>query len=112
MLFLTDYRLTISRKLSSSFAKARAAIERDDFRSPDVKKLTGRTFFRAKLDSDSRLLLQFVEREEKREAFRQDAIKAWDEYRLTGLHVTAAEADAWMAKLEAGQDVEPPECHG
>jgi predicted transcriptional regulator len=57
-------------------------------------------------------ILQFVEREEKREAFRQDAIKAWDEYRLTGLHVTAAEADAWMAKLEAGQDVEPPECHG
>jgi predicted transcriptional regulator len=57
-------------------------------------------------------ILEFVEREEKREAFRQDAIKAWDEYRLTGLHVTAEEADAWMAKLETGQDVEPPECHG
>ena len=57
-------------------------------------------------------IVQFVDREEKREAFRQDAIKAWDEYRLTGLHVTMAEADAWMAKLEAGQDVEPPECHG
>ena len=57
-------------------------------------------------------ILEFVEREEKREAFRQDAIKAWDEYRLTGLHVTADEADAWMAKLETGQDVEPPECHG
>lgn len=57
-------------------------------------------------------IVQFVDREEKREAFRQDAIKAWDEYRLTGLHVTMAEADAWMAKLEAGQDVDPPECHG
>ena len=56
-------------------------------------------------------IVQFVDREEKREAFRQDAIKAWDEYRLTGMHVTMAEADAWMAKLEAGDGVEPPECH-
>ncbi|MDE1998246.1 MAG: CopG family ribbon-helix-helix protein [Burkholderiales bacterium] len=54
---------------------------------------------------------QYVEREEKREAFRQDGIQAWNEYQATGMHVTAQEADAWLAKLEAGQDVEPPECH-
>jgi predicted transcriptional regulator len=55
---------------------------------------------------------QYVEREEKREAFRQDAISAWSDYQATGRHVTLDEADAWLAKLEAGQDVEPPECHG
>ena len=54
---------------------------------------------------------QFVEREEKREAFRQDTLKAWEEYRTTGLHVTAVEADAWLAQLESGKDSEPPECH-
>ena len=54
---------------------------------------------------------QYVEREEKREAFRQDGINAWNEYQVTGLHVTVEEADAWLAKLEAGQDIEPPECH-
>ena len=54
---------------------------------------------------------QYVEREEKRDSFRQDAIKAWDEYQATGLHATFEEADAWLAKLETGQDVEPPECH-
>ena len=54
---------------------------------------------------------QYVEREEKRDAFRQDAIKAWDAYQATGLHATFEEADAWLTKLEAGQDVEPPECH-
>jgi len=54
---------------------------------------------------------QYVEREEKREAFRQNAINAWNEYQATGLHVTMAEADAWLAKLEAGKDAEPPECH-
>lgn len=55
---------------------------------------------------------QYVDREEKREQFRQDGIKAWTEYQATGMHVTLEEADQWLAKLEAGQDVEPPECHG
>jgi predicted transcriptional regulator len=57
-------------------------------------------------------IVQFVDREEKREAFRQEATRAWNEYQATGQHVTLEEADAWLAKLEAGQDVEPPECHG
>jgi len=34
---------------------------------------------------------QYVEREEKREAFRQGAINAWNEYQETGLHVTGDE---------------------
>ena len=54
---------------------------------------------------------QYVEREEKREAFRQDGLRAWNAYQSSGLHVTLEEANAWLAKLEAGQDVEPPECH-
>ena len=56
-------------------------------------------------------ITEYVEREEKREAFRQDTLKAWEEYRTTGRHVTAAEADAWLAQLEQGKDSEPPECH-
>jgi predicted transcriptional regulator len=55
---------------------------------------------------------QYVEREEKREALRQDAIRAWADYQATGQHVTSAEADAWLGRLEAGDEVEPPECHG
>ncbi len=55
---------------------------------------------------------EYVEREEKREAFRQEALRAWNEYRATGQLLTMEEADAWLAKLEAGQDIEPPECHG
>jgi predicted transcriptional regulator len=58
------------------------------------------------------LMREAIEREEKREAFRQDGIQAWEAYQRTGLHATAEEADAWLAKLEQGQDVEPPECHG
>ena len=54
---------------------------------------------------------QYVDREEKRESLRQDGIAAWQEYQSTGLHLTMDEADAWLANLEAGEDVEPPPCH-
>jgi predicted transcriptional regulator len=53
---------------------------------------------------------QYVEREEKREQFRRDALAAWDHYQTTGLHATAEEADAWLAKLEAGKGAAPPKC--
>jgi len=42
---------------------------------------------------------------------RLEALAAWEDYHANGLHLTLKEADAWMAKLEAGQDVEPPPCH-
>lgn len=54
---------------------------------------------------------QYVEREEQRERLRQDALAAWREYQATGRHVTAAEADAWLARLEAGEDAAPPPPH-
>ena len=53
---------------------------------------------------------QYVEREEKREALRKHLLETWEAYRTTGLHITAAEADAWLEQLEQGQDVEPPAC--
>ena len=54
---------------------------------------------------------QYVEREEKREKLRQDALAAWADYQTTGLHVTAKDADAWLAKLEAGKQAVIPKCH-
>jgi len=53
---------------------------------------------------------EYVDREEKREQFRQDALAAWDHYQTSGLHTTADEADAWLAKLEAGKFASPPKC--
>lgn len=56
---------------------------------------------------------QYVAREEHREQVRQAALAAWNEYQATGRHVTAEEADAWLARLEAGDDdAEPPLPHG
>jgi predicted transcriptional regulator len=42
---------------------------------------------------------QMVRREQQRERLRQNVLAAWDHYQTTGLHLTAREADAWLAKL-------------
>lgn len=54
---------------------------------------------------------QYVDREEKREAFRQDTIKAWEEYQETGLHSTAAEVDTWLASWGGENELPAPVCH-
>jgi len=56
-------------------------------------------------------IAEYVAREEQREALKRDAQSAWEAHQRDGLHLTLEEADAWLARLEAGEDVEPPECH-
>jgi len=54
---------------------------------------------------------QYLDREEKRQAFLQAGKDAWERYQATGQHVTSEEADAWLTRLESGNDTDPPECH-
>jgi predicted transcriptional regulator len=54
---------------------------------------------------------QYVEREEDLEQLNKDMVASWEEYKTTGLHVTGEEVDAWLAKLEAGEDADPPVPH-
>ena len=56
-------------------------------------------------------VMEYVEREERRDQLRLDALAAWDDYQTTGKHVTSSEADAWLARLEAGENVKPPRAH-
>lgn len=53
---------------------------------------------------------QYVECEEKREAFRRDAVNAWNEYRETGLHVTGDEVVAWLDTWGDENEKTAPEC--
>lgn len=54
---------------------------------------------------------QYVEREEKREVFRQDALKAWQEYQETGLHMTGDEVQAWLETWGTDNELSAPVCH-
>jgi predicted transcriptional regulator len=55
-------------------------------------------------------IAQYVEREEKREALRQDTLKAWDEFQRTGQHATAEAVDDWLASWGSDAELTPPEC--
>lgn len=54
---------------------------------------------------------QYVDREERRERLHRDAQEAWADFQKTGLHATAEEVDAWLARLEEDETAEPPACH-
>jgi len=95
VLFLTYTGLEVPKKLAASFDKVRAAIERDDLRSADVKKLRQHEFFRARLDYDARLLLQFVRHGDRRACLALELIEqhAYDRSRfLRGAKVDEARA--------------------
>ena len=53
------------RRVKPAFEKIKAAIEADDFRSADVKKLNAGPYYRARLDYANRLLLQFARVEQR-----------------------------------------------
>ena len=75
MRFLVHAKLHVPSRLRASFAKARAALERDDLRSPDLKKLSGSGYFRLKLDYDARLLVSFVEHAGQRACLALEVIE-------------------------------------
>lgn len=62
MRFLT-YRDLDAGKVKGKLKKVQEAVERDDFRTPDIKKLAQGPYYRAKLDDTNRLLLTFVRHE-------------------------------------------------
>lgn len=55
-------------------------------------------------------ITQYVEREERREAFRQETLQAWEECRTTGLHATAEEVEAWLASWGTDHELPAPTC--
>ncbi|EEO8595872.1 ribbon-helix-helix protein, CopG family [Escherichia coli] len=54
---------------------------------------------------------QYVEREEARESFKQDALRAWEDYQRTGLHLTGQEVRAWLKTWGTDDEKAMPECH-
>lgn len=55
---------------------------------------------------------QYVEREEWRESFKQEATASWRAYRESGRHLTGPETRAWLGEWGTEAETGPPECHG
>lgn len=57
-------------------------------------------------------LREYVEREEKKMQFQQEAIAAWQDFQQDGLHLTDDEVMAWLETWGTKQETEIPKCHG
>lgn len=56
-------------------------------------------------------IAQYVEREEARESFKQEALASWTAYQETGRHLTGQEVRTWLNTWGAEAETELPECH-
>ncbi len=56
-------------------------------------------------------IAQYVDREEAREGFKQEALASWAAYQETGRHLTGQETRAWLTTWGAEAEAELPECH-
>lgn len=55
-------------------------------------------------------IAEYVEREEKREAFNRDTLKAWEEFQATGLHAKAENVENWLESWGFESELPTPEC--
>ncbi len=53
----------------------------------------------------------YVEREEARESFKQEALASWAAYQETGQHLTAQEARNWLSTWGTDKETAVPPCH-
>lgn len=94
---------TVGYHLATSI-KLDAALQDRVRRLAELHRRTSRSIM---LEANS----QYVEREEKCETLKQEAMQVWRDCQTAGTHVTHEEMDAYLAKLEAGDDLGPPACH-
>ena len=53
----------------------------------------------------------YVEREEARETFKQEALESWTTYQETGRHLTGQEVRDWLNTWGTANEKDIPECH-
>ncbi|MCL2715570.1 MAG: CopG family ribbon-helix-helix protein [Alphaproteobacteria bacterium] len=81
------------------------------------EKLTGRVRNLAALRQRSphwimlEAIQQYVDREEARENFKQEALASWAGWKETGLHLTGQEVSAWLNTWGTDDEGPVPECH-
>jgi predicted transcriptional regulator len=55
---------------------------------------------------------QYVDREEARKSFKQEAEASWAEFQATGMHLSGDETRAWLGAWGTDAKTEVPPRHG
>ena len=56
-------------------------------------------------------IAQYVDREEARASFLQEALDSWAEFQQTGRHLTGDETRRWIESWGTEHEMAMPECH-
>ncbi|HCP56506.1 MULTISPECIES: CopG family ribbon-helix-helix protein [Pseudomonas] len=56
-------------------------------------------------------IAQYVDREDAREGFKQEALASWAAYQETDRHLTGQETRAWLNTWGTETESELPNCH-
>ncbi len=54
---------------------------------------------------------EYIEREEARESFKQEALESWTAYKETGRHLTHQEVRDWLKTWGTEKETKVPSCH-
>ncbi|MCA1785447.1 MAG: CopG family ribbon-helix-helix protein [Desulfobacteraceae bacterium] len=54
---------------------------------------------------------EYIEREEKKENFKQEALASWKAYQETRRHLTGQEVQDWLQTWGTEKEAEIPPCH-
>lgn len=54
---------------------------------------------------------EYVEREEARESFKEEALASWTAFQETGRHLTGDELRDWLKAWGSDAETEAPDCH-
>lgn len=54
---------------------------------------------------------EYIEREEARESFKQEALESWTAYQETGRHLTDQEVRNWLKTWGTEKETKAPACH-
>ena len=53
----------------------------------------------------------YINREEAKENFKNEALNSWASYQETGRHLTGQEVRSWLNTWGTSEEKEGPECH-
>lgn len=53
----------------------------------------------------------YIEREESKERFKEEALVSWKSYKETGRHLTGQEVCDWLKTWGTDKESEIPQCH-
>ena len=56
-------------------------------------------------------ITDYVNREEARESFKQEALASWTVYKETGRHLEGKEIRDWLSRWGTNEEKEIPPCH-